>query len=60
MSEPREIKVIKKADRPPPRTERTEVSLLEILIERNPERAKDFLRRLGQSVKEVGVRECEN
>ncbi len=47
MSEHRKIKVIKKADINPPRDpDRSEVSLLEILIERNPERARELVRKI--------------
>lgn len=49
MSEKREIKVIKKADKPQP--SRSELTLLYELIQRNPERAREFLRRLGESVR---------
>jgi hypothetical protein len=50
MSEKRELKVIKAKDvKPPP--SRSELTLLWELIQRNPERAREFLRRLGESMK---------
>lgn len=45
------IKIVKKDDRPDKFIERHEVSLLALLVEKHPERAKEFLRRLGESLK---------
>lgn len=50
----RTLKIIKRVDRPLSlQGERSELRLLCELIERNPERAREFLRRLGESVKAV-------
>ena len=52
MSEKQVIKLIKRED-PKPERSRSELTLLYELIQRNPERAREFLRRLGESVKAV-------
>lgn len=53
------IKIVKAQDRQPaplkhpldPVIERHELSILSLLVEKHPERAKEFLRRLGESMK---------
>lgn len=50
MSEIKIIKIVKKPERKP-EPSRSELTLLYELIQRNPDRAKEFLRRLGQSLK---------
>jgi hypothetical protein len=44
----KKIKVIKNRDK---FIERHEISLLSLLVEKYPERAKEFLRRLGEAMK---------
>lgn len=51
MNKSSQIKIVKKQEKPDVFIERHEVSLLALLIEKHPERAKEFLRRLGQSIK---------
>lgn len=46
----RVVKLIKKGDHKP---SRSELTLLWELVQRNPERTREFLRRLGESVKAV-------
>lgn len=51
MDKSDKIRVIKKADQPERFIERHEVSLLALLIEKHPQRAKEFLARLKGSMK---------
>lgn len=45
------IKVVKKDDRPDKFIESHELSLLSLLVQKHPERAREFLRRLGESMR---------
>lgn len=49
----RNIKVIKKADQKPTDVYQREheLGLLHLLVQKHPERAKEFLRRLGESMR---------
>lgn len=56
MSEQPKMKIVKKGDRPAPEDrdkyiESHEDSLLSLLIAKKPERAREFLRRLEESMK---------
>ena len=53
MTDQPKMKIVKKVEKPEPDKfiERHEVSLLALLVEKHPERAKEFLRRLGESLK---------
>jgi len=53
MTDQPKMKIVKKADKPDAEKfiERHEVSLLALLVEKHPERAKEFLRRLSESIK---------
>lgn len=58
MSDNPKMKIVKAQDRQRPDVrnldpliERHELSILSLLVEKHPERAKEFLRRLGESMK---------
>lgn len=44
------LKIVKKDDRPDTFIERHEVSLLRLLVEKHPERAREFLAKLRESM----------
>lgn len=56
MTEQPKMKIVKKGDRRTPEDrdkfiESHELSILSLLVEKHPECAKEFLRRLGESMK---------